>query len=107
MTQADMHRPIRVLLQTTIPATPDDWHIGRFSLLKDHLVSLVSPHGEPLYDVVARDRFGDADDPVLSTLDPTGQTSTSCGSSPSTPATVSVTVIASGSSDFARAAVVC
>jgi hypothetical protein len=63
MTQADMHRPIRVLLQTTIPATPDDWHIGRFSLLKDHLVSLVSPHGEPLYDVVARDRSGDADDP--------------------------------------------
>jgi|SRR5690349_7261199 len=65
-------RPIRILLQTTIPPTPDDWHIGRFSLLKDHLASLAGPHGGPMYDVVARDRSGDADDPVLSTLDSSG-----------------------------------
>src|SRR5262249_13876887 len=62
-------RPIRVLLQTTIPPTPDDWHIGRFSLLKTHLASLVGPHGGPMYEVVARDRSGEADDPVLSTLE--------------------------------------
>ena len=64
-----MDRPVRVLLQTTIPPTPDDWHIGRFSLLKTHLASLVSPHGGPMFDVVARDRSGEADDPILSTLD--------------------------------------
>jgi hypothetical protein len=62
-------RPIRILLQTTIPSTPDDWHIRRFSLLKDHLASLAGPHGGPMYDVVARDRSDESDDPVLSTLD--------------------------------------
>jgi len=67
--QAHRDRPIRVLLQTTIPPTPDDWHIGRFSLLKAHLASLMSPQRLPMYDVVARDRSGAADDPVLSTLD--------------------------------------
>ena len=30
-------RPIRLLLQTTIPRTDDDWHVGRFSMLRDHL----------------------------------------------------------------------
>jgi hypothetical protein len=62
-------RPIRVLLQTTIPPTPDDWHIGRFSLLKAHLASLMSPQRLPMYDIVARDRSGAADDQVLSSLD--------------------------------------
>jgi len=67
--QSHTDRPIRVLLQTTIPSTPDDWHIGRFSLLKAHLESLTSPHGRPMYEVVARDRSSEAHDPVLSTLD--------------------------------------
>lgn len=55
--------PIRILLQTTIPAIADDWHIGRFSLLRDYLASI------PGVVVTARDRapFG-TPDPVLSTL---------------------------------------
>jgi hypothetical protein len=65
-----MSTPIRILLQTTIPTTVDDWHIGRFSLLRDHLAGLVDAAGAPLCDVTARDRgpIG-ASDPVLSTLD--------------------------------------
>jgi hypothetical protein len=35
-----MSNPIRILLQTTILETMDDWHIGRFSLLKEHVASL-------------------------------------------------------------------
>ena len=55
----------KILLQTTIPFTEDDWHIGRFSLLTDHLRSLDG------VDVVTRNRKTDAEgnDPVLSTLD--------------------------------------
>jgi hypothetical protein len=64
-----MSTPVRILLQTTIPTTADDWHIGRFSLLRDHLASLRDASGAPLYDVVARDRSAAGDDPVLSTLD--------------------------------------
>jgi hypothetical protein len=54
----------KVLLQTTIPYTSDDWHIGRFSLLRELLASMDG------VDVTARDRVADdgADDPVLSTL---------------------------------------
>lgn len=60
----------RILLQTTIPYTEDDWHIGRFSLLREHLESLRNARGEPLFDVTARDRdpLG-APDHVLSQLD--------------------------------------
>jgi hypothetical protein len=61
--------PVRILLQTTIPTTADDWHIGRFSLLRDHLASLRNERGAALYDVVALDRSAGGDDPVLSTLD--------------------------------------
>ena len=63
----------KILLQTTIPYTDDDWHIGRFSLLADHLRSLRRPAGESLYEVVMRDREADArgNDPVLSGLDET------------------------------------
>ena len=66
-----MKRPIRILLQTTIPETEDDWHIGRFSLLRDHLASLKDEAGNGLCKVTARNRESDAgaDDPVLSTLD--------------------------------------
>ncbi|APE17622.1 hypothetical protein BOH72_22520 [Mycobacterium sp. WY10] len=52
----------RILLQTTITAQPDDWNIGRFSLLAAEL----SAAG---HDVVARDRAHHGDDPILSVLD--------------------------------------
>jgi len=65
-----MPDPIRILLQTTIPTTADDWHIGRFSLLRDYLAGLTNRDGAPLCAVTARDRapIGQPD-PVLSTLD--------------------------------------
>jgi hypothetical protein len=65
-------RPIRILLQTTIPPIEDDWSISRFSLLREELASLKDPDGRALYDVTARDRASGADiidDPVLSALD--------------------------------------
>ena len=86
--------PIRILLQTTIPTTTDDWSIARFSRLTALLEQARTPAGERLFDVTARDRTppvvpagdslasrsvvpaGDslanrsvAPDPVLSTLD--------------------------------------
>ncbi len=66
-----MKIPIRILLQTTIPEIADDWHIGRFSLLRDHLGSLQDKEGNPLCEVTARNRESDGgtDDSVLSTLD--------------------------------------
>lgn len=66
-------RPIRILLQTTIPATEDDWHVGRFSLLAEHLRGLRDDEGRPLCEVSARDRVTNAagDDEVLSGLDAT------------------------------------
>src|SRR5260370_42594609 len=66
-----MTKPIRILLQTTIPFAEDDWHIGRFSLLRKHLASLKDEAGKPLYEVVARNREQDAagNEPVLSSLD--------------------------------------
>jgi hypothetical protein len=68
-----MKRPIRILLQTTIPATEDDWHIGRFSLLGQHLSSLKDQAGNSLCEVTARNRETNAegDDEVLSRLDAT------------------------------------
>jgi hypothetical protein len=64
-------KPIRILLQTTIPTTEDDWSIARFSLLHNYLASLMDDQGKPLCEVVSRDREANAagDDPVLSTLD--------------------------------------
>ncbi len=65
-----MASPIRILLQTTIPSAEDDWHIGRFSLLRDHLAGLRDDAGDPLCLVTARDRSAPAmPDPVLSTID--------------------------------------
>lgn len=59
-----MGQKTKILLQTTIPATEDDWHIGRFSLLREHLASL------PWVEVTARDRDPPgAPDSVLSRLD--------------------------------------
>lgn len=68
-----MRKPIKILLQTTIPPVEDDWHIGRFSLLRDYLASLTDEKGEPLAEVTARDRApaGEAD-PVLATIDRSG-----------------------------------
>ncbi len=65
-----MSKPVKILLQTTIPFTHDDWHIGRFSLLRDYLAGLSGDDGEPLFAVVARNRdpLGKPDS-LLSTLD--------------------------------------
>jgi hypothetical protein len=53
----------RILVQTTIRRSQDDWHVGRFSLLAEVL--------REVGDVVARDLEPDArgDDPLLSRLD--------------------------------------
>jgi hypothetical protein len=58
MSESAAARP-RILLQTTIPYTADDWNVGRFSLLRSELSKVA--------DVVARDRENGADgnDPVL------------------------------------------
>ncbi len=65
-----MSQPIRILLQTTIPTTEDDWSIARFSLLRDYLSSLKDESSQLMFSVTARDREADADgnDPVLSRL---------------------------------------
>lgn len=57
-----MSKSIRVLLQSSIPYAEDDWHIGRFSLLRDELSTVA--------EVVARNREPDGreDDPVLSRM---------------------------------------
>lgn len=66
-----MANPIHILLQTTIPAIEDDWNIGRFSLLCDHLASIKDEHSVPLYKVTTRNREVDSagNDAVLSVLD--------------------------------------
>jgi hypothetical protein len=68
-----VNNPIRILLQTTIPATEDDWHIGRFSLLSEHLSGLQDREGHALCEVTTRDRETnkDGDDEVLSRLNVT------------------------------------
>jgi hypothetical protein len=72
ITTTDTKRmPIQILLQTTIPATEDDWNIGRFSLLRAHLSSLENDDGGRLCEVTARNREKNAagDDKVLSQID--------------------------------------
>lgn len=65
-----MQKPIRILLQTTIPTTLDDWHIGRFSLLREYLAGLRAEDGSVLFEITARDRDPNgAPDSVLSRLD--------------------------------------
>lgn len=49
-------RPKRILLQTTIPTTEDDWSIARFSKLAELLRDTRDEAGNPLYDVTMRDR---------------------------------------------------
>ena len=61
--------PIKVLLQTTIPTTADDWSVARFSLLGQFLGEQ-RRFGKPLFEVTMRDRDSlGAPDSVLSTLD--------------------------------------
>jgi len=66
-----MSKPVKILLQTTIPSIEDDWNINRFSLLRDHLSSLRDNQGRALYDVTARDREANEDgsDKLLRALD--------------------------------------
>ena len=65
-----MADPIRILLQTTIPTSEDDWNIGRFSMLREYLAGLNNGDGHPLFEVDARDRIAPGTpDPVLSALD--------------------------------------
>src|SRR5579871_397957 len=65
-----MSKPISILLQTTIPRLEDDWHIGRFSLLRSFLADLRGDDGAPLFTVTVRDRaLPGQPDPVMSTLD--------------------------------------
>lgn len=68
-----MTRPVRILLQTTIPAVEDDWNINRFSLLAEYLGSLANDRGETLSEITTRDRKVDSDgnDTVLTSLDET------------------------------------
>jgi hypothetical protein len=67
-----MTKPIPILLQTTIRTIEDDWHIGRFSLLRRFLAGLSADDGTPLFTVSARDRVPPGQpDPILSTLDKT------------------------------------
>ncbi len=56
----------RILLQTTIPSSPDDWDISRFALLADELRA-------GGHEVIARNRvMHGVDDPVLSHIDELG-----------------------------------
>ncbi len=66
-------KPTKILLQTTIPTTENDWHIGRFSLLREHLASLKDENGHALYEITARDieKDEDGNDKILSKLDET------------------------------------
>jgi hypothetical protein len=66
-----MTNPIRILLQTTIPAAEDDWSIERFSLLREHLASIKDKDENPVYEVTARNRESNSDgnDQLLSRLD--------------------------------------
>ena len=54
-----MDKPTRILLQTTIPFTENDWHIGRFSCLRDQLrgelkATVVEMEGAAVAQVCAR-----------------------------------------------------
>ena len=61
---------IKILLQTTIPTTQDDWSIARFSRLGAFLRAQNDSEGRPLFDVTMRDRERPgASDPVLASLD--------------------------------------
>jgi hypothetical protein len=68
-----MTKPIRILLQTTIPFAEDNWHTGRFSLLRDELCAMKDAGGNQICEVTTRNRevHSDGNDPVLANLDKT------------------------------------
>src|ERR1700747_137381 len=63
----------KILLQTTIPYTQDDWSIERFSTLAEILSDSEDDSGNRKFEVVSRNRdtHGNADDSVLKKLDET------------------------------------
>jgi len=62
--------PIKVLLQTTIATTQDDWSIARFSRLGSLLRDQRDSDGQPVFQVTMRDRERSGiPDPVLAVLD--------------------------------------
>jgi hypothetical protein len=62
--------PKKILLQTTIPTTEDDWSIARFSRLGALLREQRDQAGNQLYDVTMRDRDPPGrPDSLLSTID--------------------------------------
>ena len=64
------HSPIKVLLQTTIATTADDWSIARFSRLAAVLREQRAGDGRPVFEVTLRDREpAGAPDSVLAALD--------------------------------------
>ena len=65
--------PTRILVKTTNGPVVDDWHVGRFSLLTNHLRSLKDSSGGVLCEVVARDRIENqnGDDVDFAELAPT------------------------------------
>lgn len=67
-----VNQPIKILLQTTIATTPDDWSIARFGRLATFLREQRGQDGQLLFEVTARDRDAPgAPDAVLSRLDQT------------------------------------
>jgi hypothetical protein len=68
-----MSYPLRILLQTTIPAIEDNWNIDRFSLLAEHMRSITDEKGQAMCEVTARNRESNpgGSDKVLSKLDQT------------------------------------
>jgi hypothetical protein len=67
------NQPTRILLQTTIPTTENDWSIARFNRLAALLREQRDDRGAPLYEVTMRDRDAPGrPDPVLSTIDESG-----------------------------------
>jgi hypothetical protein len=60
----------KILLQTTIPTTENDWSIARFSKLGTLLREAIGEDGRPLYEVTMRDRDPPGlPDSVLSAID--------------------------------------
>jgi len=61
---------MKILLQTTIPTTEDDWSIARFGQLATSLRGLRDNSDHQRFDVIMRDRdAGGGPDAILSTLD--------------------------------------
>jgi hypothetical protein len=67
---AERKRAVRILLQTTIPTTEDDWSIARFGQLAACLQRLRDNSDHGRFEVTMRDRdVPGTPDPILSTLD--------------------------------------